>query len=160
MHWKWWWQCWSITEFVPCVSHECSHRNRKNTIHKFLRTYWTSLRLKVTVSWITGKTWCHHYKLESKWQSVEWWDVNSLLKEKFKTQPSAGRLMHAFCVGKGWSFRISWNLDKLSTLTTAWQCWPSWGLKLPESGQRWRQSFSCNMEMLGPIPVWRLEHIG
>ena len=32
--------------------HECSYRNIKNTVCKFVRTYWTNTRLKVTVSWI------------------------------------------------------------------------------------------------------------
>jgi len=54
MHWKQWWQHWNIAEFVPGGSHKCSHRNRKNTVYKFARTYWTNTRLKVTVSWIAS----------------------------------------------------------------------------------------------------------
>ena len=43
---------------------------------------------------ITGvKTWCQHYKLESKEQSMEWQQVNSPSKEKFRKQPSAGKVM-------------------------------------------------------------------
>jgi len=43
---------------------------------------------------ITGdKTWCHHYQLESKRQSMEWRHVNSPSKKKFKTLPSAGKVM-------------------------------------------------------------------
>jgi len=38
MHWKQWWQCWNITKFAPGGSRECSHRNRKNIICKFVRT--------------------------------------------------------------------------------------------------------------------------
>jgi len=44
---------------------------------------------------------------------------------------------------KWWAFWISWTLDKPSTLTTISQCWLSWRLKLPQSGQR-RQPCSCN----------------
>ena len=43
---------------------------------------------------ITGdETWCHHYELESKRQTIEWRHVNSQLKKKFKTLPSAGKVM-------------------------------------------------------------------
>ena len=63
-----------------------------------------------------------------------------------------------FGIRKGWSFWISWNPDKPSTLnTTSWH-WPRWRLKLPESGQR-RQPSSCNMIVPDFIPVWRLRLI-
>ena len=43
---------------------------------------------------ITGdETWVHHYKLESKWQSMEWKHPQVPCKKKFKTQPSIGKLM-------------------------------------------------------------------
>jgi len=61
----------------------------------------------------------------------------------------------SFGIGKGWSFWISLNPDKPSTLTATSRCWLSWRLKFPESGQRRRQPFSCNMTTPGPIPVWR-----
>ena len=53
MCWKSWWQWWNITDFVPSGSHECSRRNRKKTLCRFVRSSWTNTRLKVTVSWIT-----------------------------------------------------------------------------------------------------------
>ena len=37
---------------IPCGSHKCSHRNRKNIICKFVKTYWTNTRLKETISQI------------------------------------------------------------------------------------------------------------
>ena len=41
---------------------------------------------------ITGdKTLCHHYEPESKRQSMDWRHLNSPLKKKFKTLPSAGK---------------------------------------------------------------------
>jgi len=49
--WKQWWQCQHIAEFAPGRSWECSHRNRKNTVGRFVRTYWTNVRLKVMLSW-------------------------------------------------------------------------------------------------------------
>jgi len=43
---------------------------------------------------ITGdETWCHHYKPESKRQSMEWQHVNSPGKKKFETQSLAGEVM-------------------------------------------------------------------
>jgi len=39
------------------------------------------------------ETWCHHYEPESKQQSMEWRHVNSPSKKKFKTLPSAGKVM-------------------------------------------------------------------
>ena len=43
---------------------------------------------------ITGdETWCHHYKPESKQQSMEWQHVNSSWKKKFKMLPSVGKVM-------------------------------------------------------------------
>jgi hypothetical protein len=43
---------------------------------------------------ITGReTWCHQYEPESKRQSMEWQHTNSPTKERFKTHPSAGKVM-------------------------------------------------------------------
>lgn len=45
---------------------------------------------------------CHHYELGWKQQSMKWQHVNSLLKKKFRTQPSAGEVMcTVFWDGKG-----------------------------------------------------------
>ena len=43
----------------------------------------------------SGKMWCHHYNSQSKWQSIQWAQVNSPSKKKLKTQPSAGKVMYA-----------------------------------------------------------------
>ena len=61
MHWKQCRQHWNISVFPPHGSHECSHRKRKNTICKFVRTYWTNMRLKVTVSWIISLPMMKHF---------------------------------------------------------------------------------------------------
>ena len=43
---------------------------------------------------VTGdETWAHHYEPETKRQSVEWHHPQSPRKKKFKTTPSAGKLM-------------------------------------------------------------------
>jgi len=43
---------------------------------------------------VTGdETWVHHYEPESKMQSMEWKHPDSPAKKKFKTQPSAGKVM-------------------------------------------------------------------
>ena len=96
MHWKQWWQNWPITKFAPGWSHE--HRNRKNTACKFVSTYWTNTRLKMSFldCIITSdEMWCHHREPQSKWQPMERQHVNSPLKEKFMTQPSVGKLPHS-----------------------------------------------------------------
>ena len=59
---EYWLQCiWNnggnvglLQAIVPHGSHRCSQNNRMNTICKFVRTYWTNMRLKVMVSWITS----------------------------------------------------------------------------------------------------------
>jgi len=45
MHWKQWWQRWNIPQFLPGEFYDCSHRNRKNTICKFVGIYWTNWSL-------------------------------------------------------------------------------------------------------------------
>ena len=62
--------------------------------------------------------------------------------------------VRSFGIGNGRSFWICWNLDKPSPLIAVLWHWLSWRLKLPESGQRRRQPFSCNMIIPGLISVW------
>jgi len=51
---------------------------------------------------VTGdKTWAHHYELEMKRQSLEWHHPQSPRKKKFKTTPSAGKVM----------ITIFWDID-------------------------------------------------
>ena len=106
MHWKQWWQRLNITKFAPGGSHESSHRNRKNTVCRFVRTYWTNRRLKVTVSWIVSLpvTRCSVTTLSrsqngSPWRGGMW---ISYWRKKFKTQPSVGKVMCSR-IEKGWS---------------------------------------------------------
>jgi len=43
---------------------------------------------------VTGdKTWVHHFAPESKRQTMEWKHPGSPVKKKFKSQPSAGKVM-------------------------------------------------------------------
>jgi len=43
---------------------------------------------------ITGdETWSHHYELERKQHSVEWWHVNSPSKTNLKPQTWVGKVM-------------------------------------------------------------------
>jgi histone-lysine N-methyltransferase SETMAR len=41
----------------------------------------------------SDETWCHHYELESKRQSMEWQHVNSPSKKKLKMLPSVGKVI-------------------------------------------------------------------
>ena len=38
---------------------------------------------------ISDETWCHHYKQESKWQSMEWWH-EFLIEEKLQDAALCG----------------------------------------------------------------------
>ena len=60
VHWKFWWQRWNTAKFVPGGCHECSHWNRKNTVCKSVRNYWTDMNLKVTVSWTASLSVMRH----------------------------------------------------------------------------------------------------
>ena len=73
-------------------------RNRK-TLRKFVRTYRTNTKLKVTVSWITSLLVMRHGVTITSWSqnsslhSMEWWHMNYPSKKKFKMQPSAGKVI-------------------------------------------------------------------
>ena len=71
----------------------------------------------------SDEMWCHHYKLESKWQFIPHW------RKMFKIQPSVSKVR---CTGfwdrKGVIFLDFLNPDRSSTLITTSQCWLSWML--------------------------------
>ena len=160
MHWKQWWQRWNIAKFAPCGSHEYSRRNMKNTVCKFVRTYWTNMRLKVTVSWITSSPVTRRsVTTTSRSQNGSPWSGDVWIPRQGKSSRRCPQWVKwcalSFGIGKGWSFWISLNPNKPSTLTgTLWR-WLSCRLEFPESGQRRRQPLSCNMITPGLIPVWR-----
>jgi len=119
-----------IPQFVPGGSHRFSYRQRKITVCKFFSTDWTNMWPKVTVSWILTsdkmKMLLDHYKLESKWQSMKWWYVNSPSNKMFKIQPSVGKVTCPW-----WSLWISWNpeqtinSDYCITTLTVLKAWTS-----------------------------------
>ena len=99
VRWKQWWQHWNIAKFAPGGSHKCSHRNIKNTVQvcpDLLNEYRAEGDSFLDHIITSDKTWCHHYKPESKWQSMEWRHVNSPSKKKFKMLPSVGKVMCTF----------------------------------------------------------------
>ena len=83
--------------------------------------------------------WIPHWRTSSRWgpQWLKWYTLY-------------------FGIGNVWSFWISINLDKLSTLAAILQFWLTWRIEIPELGQRRTQPFTCYVIMSGPIPVWRL----
>ena len=81
-HWKKWWQFWNIAKFVPGGSHKCSHRNRNSIICKFVRTYWTNMRLKMTVFWIASLLVMRYGVTTMSQRSMEWRHVHSPKKKK------------------------------------------------------------------------------
>jgi len=149
----------NIAKFEPDGSHRCSHCNIQKTICTLVRTWWTNARLKVTVSYIAWLPVMRCGVTTTSWsQNGSLWngDVSFPSKKKFKMQPSADKSCAlSFGIAKGSSFWISWNPDKPSTVTTSLWCWLNWRLKLPESGQRRRHSFSGNTLTPGLIPVWK-----
>jgi len=160
VHWKQWWQRWNIAKFVPSGSHDCSHRNIKNTICKFVQTYWTNTRLKMTVSWSASSlvtrrvvTTMNQSQNSSPWIDDMW--IPHGRKSSRCCPQWVKWCALSFGIGNGWSFWISLNPDKPSSLTATLRRWLSWRLEFPESGQRRRQPFSCNTITPGPIPVWR-----
>ena len=91
-------QPWNITQLAPGGSHQCSHSNRENAVGKFVRTYWTSTRLKVTVSWIISLLLMRQVVItisQSQNRSARSGDVDFLLKRKLKMQPSVSKVMYA-----------------------------------------------------------------
>jgi hypothetical protein len=47
------------------------------------------------LQWIVkgDETWVHHYQPETKWKSMQWKRLSSPVAKKFRTKPSAGKLM-------------------------------------------------------------------
>lgn len=101
MHWKWWSQCWNITKLEPGGSHECSHGNRKNAACKFVRTYWSNVRLKVTISCIVFYWWWDVVSsMQAGVRGMIMWIPS--LETKLKTQLSAGKMMCTVLWDKKW----------------------------------------------------------
>jgi len=137
MCWKQWWQCWNTAVVVPAGSHKCSHRN-KNNICKFIRTYGTDMRLKVTAFWIASLPLMRHdvtTSRQSQNSSPLRGDMQLSHQRSSRHSPQQVRCALSFGIGKGWHFWISWNPDKPSALITTSPCWLSWRFILPESGQ-------------------------
>ena len=156
--WKWWWQCWHITQFAPGGSHEHSYRNRKNTVCNFVRICWTNMWLKVTVSWITSllvmrcgvtiPSWSHY--------SSPWSD-NTLIPHRIKSSKCSHQQVPWKYLDMHWLLvqeRARILLDFLEPGQAIYSdCYIRMHTKLKvrtprESGQR-RQPFIGNMIMLG-----------
>lgn len=118
---EYWLQCFGndggnvrISQFIPDGSHQCSHRNRKNIVCKFVRTYWTKTRLKVAIFWSSNTT--------TRWsQNSSLWSGSMWIPHQRKGSRCSPQWVK-WCIlsvgiGKGWSFWISWNSDKPSSLT-------------------------------------------
>ena len=131
------WQYWNIRKCAPVWSHECSHMSRENIVCKFVRTYWTNMRLKVTVSWIittllvtrpgvTATSWCQN---GSPWGSNIWIPHQ---RKKFKIKPSESKVM---CT-------VSWDRKWVILLGS------------PKPGQPINSD--NYITMANTIPVWRL----
>ena len=79
--------------WVPRMLTE-DHKTQRMAMCRDLLDHYEAEGDKFLHSIVTGdETWCHHYEPESKRQSMEWRHANSPSKKKFKTQPSAGKVM-------------------------------------------------------------------
>ena len=130
--WKWWWQCWSVTKFVPRESHKCSHRQRRieRTLYsKFVRIYWTNMELKVTVS---GDFW---------WLKIGVLGMVTWIPYRRKTSRNSSKQVMCTVF---WDRKGVVHLDFLEPSYTInsehYIAMLSWRLELSESGQRRRQS--------------------
>lgn len=73
----------------------------------------------------SGHRWCHHQRKSLRCVlCIVFWNRKTL------------------------STWISWNLDKSLTLTIKSKCWLNWRLKFPDSGQKRKWPFTCNIIML------------
>ena len=94
--WEQWWQCWNIAKFLPHGLHKWSHRNRKNIVGKFVRTYWTNVRLNMTVSGIVSLmvARCGVTIMSQSQNKTHVVTTSEFpIVEKFKMQPSVGKVM-------------------------------------------------------------------
>jgi len=70
------------------------HKRKRVEICQHLLDRYNNEGEEVLSRIVTGdETWVHHYEPESKRQSLEWKHLGSPAKKKFKTQPSAGKVM-------------------------------------------------------------------
>ena len=89
------WQHWNVMKFALGGSHKCLHRSRKNTVCKFLRTYWINARLTVAVSWITSLPVTRHGVISVTRVKMAVHGMATpefLIKENFRKQPSVGKV--------------------------------------------------------------------
>jgi len=70
------------------------HRNNRVTIcQRLLDRYANEGEAFLTRIVTRDETWVHHFAPESKRQSMEWKHLGSPVKKKFKSQPSAGKVL-------------------------------------------------------------------
>lgn len=129
--------------FAP-VGPTDAHTGAERTLCRFVRTYSTTMRLKVTTSCITSLLMARHSVTtmsKSQNDSPHSGDMWTPYQRKGSTQPSVAKVMcTVLWERKGGFLCISRNSDKLLTLTATAQCWH----KVPESDKGGRRPSSCN----------------
>ena len=93
-------------------SHEYSHRNRKKTICKFVRTYRSNWWLKVAVYWNASLLMMRHDVTTTSCSRGNMWIPQQRKSSRDSSQWVKWCVL-SFKIGKGESFWMSWNLDKL-----------------------------------------------
>ena len=105
-----------MTKFALSGCHECSHRNRKN-MQNLLNPHKSEGNSFLDHVICGGGMWCHRYEPEWKWPSVEPMWIPHWRKSSRCSPQQVTWCALSFGIGKGWSFWISWNPDRPSTVT-------------------------------------------
>ena len=76
---------------------DCSRSGAQSHYHGHLKSFWIFLTFdqdKLVRHTATGnESWTHHWDPENKQESMQWKHASFPLPRKFKTQPSAGKIM-------------------------------------------------------------------
>ena len=89
---KQWWQHWNIAKFAPGGSYKCTHSTQEQKEHcmqvcqDLLNWYEAEVDTFLGCIMTGDETRCDRYKLESKWQFVEWLHVNWRKSSRYSSQ--------------------------------------------------------------------------
>lgn len=140
VYWKQWWQCWN----------KCSHKKRRSTICRFVRTCWANRRLITSLAVMScNVTATSQRQNDSLWSD----DVKSSSKKKFRMQPWMGEVMYTVSSGRKGMIFLDFLEPEQITNSDNYIITLNWRLKCLESDQRGRQPFSCKTIAPNPIPV-------
>jgi len=105
---------------------------------------------------VTGdETWVHYHQLETKKVSKEWCHTSSPKPKKFRTEPSAGKVMLTLSLWDERGVILEHYMPRGNTISVQHMQISSRITCILQSSPNdvdfWVQVFCCNMTMLGPI---------